>query len=632
MRRAGAGAYANIRKHPSSLILRCTTDTGEVFGPVVIPMRKQDLLERARSGDFFSYSAGVAYKILTDYQVSGLVIDNFKTDLPTRKGLSSSAAICVLTARAFNQLYDLKMTIRGEMEYAYQGEILTPSQCGRMDQGCAYGNRPILMKYDGEFMDVVELSVSPSVALHYVLVDFQGEKSTTLILQGLQAGYPTPETDIEKGVHELLGPLNKRICDQACGMLARGDGPGLGKLMTEAQDHFDRLAQPACPSELTMPLLHKVMHHPPLKPHIWGMKGVGSQGDGTGQLLCKSAADQAEVQRILRDELKMPSITLTLSSGPEVKVALIPAAGFGAANFPATLPIRSELFPLVFGGEVAKPIIFHNVEALVEAGIERVCIIVQEEDRHSFERLFKIPVPKADFARLSREQQEYSKQILKIGEKVEFVVQDKPDGFGYAVHLAKDAIGNEPFLLVLGDHVYSSKSADGKSCSRQMLDAYKQHQRSVIGLKSTAIENVSRFGTCTGVFKRDNPDDDGTGTDNTHHRVLDIKVIAEKPAVQYAKEHLTVPGMPSDQALTMFGQYIVSPKVFGYLGENIAQNVRHGGMIGFTPALERLKEEEGLLGLVVDGQRFDIGTPALYFQTCQAFAASRRPATPALAE
>ena len=86
--------------------------------------------------------------------MAGIEIDNFMTDLPLEKGLSSSAAVCVLVARAFNVLYDLKvwhwwrltarngqLTIRGEMEYAYQGEILTPSKCGRMDQGCAYGPR-----------------------------------------------------------------------------------------------------------------------------------------------------------------------------------------------------------------------------------------------------------------------------------------------------------------------------------------------------------------------------------------------------------------------------------------------------------------------------------------------------------
>lgn len=151
------GLHANIRKHPHSLVISSTLSNGERHGPLEIPMRKQDLLAAARKGDFFSYIAGVAYKILTDYQISGLVIDNFKTTLPECKGLSSSAAVCVLTARAFNVLYDLKMTIRGEMEYAYQGEILTPSQCGRMDQGCAYGSRPIIMTYDGEFLDVEEM-------------------------------------------------------------------------------------------------------------------------------------------------------------------------------------------------------------------------------------------------------------------------------------------------------------------------------------------------------------------------------------------------------------------------------------------------------------------------------------------
>ncbi len=103
-----------------------------------------------RLGATGATSPGVAYQILTHYHVRGLVIDNYKTDLPIKKGLSSSAAICVLTARAFNRVYDLKMTIRGEMELAYQGEITTPSRCGRMDQGCAFGNRPILMTFDGD--------------------------------------------------------------------------------------------------------------------------------------------------------------------------------------------------------------------------------------------------------------------------------------------------------------------------------------------------------------------------------------------------------------------------------------------------------------------------------------------------
>ena len=59
--------------------------------------------------------------MLSEYSVRGLVVENYRTDLPIRKGLSSSAAACVLTARAFNRLYDLKLTVQDEMECAYLG-------------------------------------------------------------------------------------------------------------------------------------------------------------------------------------------------------------------------------------------------------------------------------------------------------------------------------------------------------------------------------------------------------------------------------------------------------------------------------------------------------------------------------
>ena len=147
------GIHAEAAPHPTSLMLTTTTPDGERLGPYEIPMEPKALLEEAGKGGFWSYAAGVAYQVITNYRVRGLTIDNYKMDLPMKKGLSSSAAICVLTARAFNRVYDLKMTVRGEMELAYQGEITTPSRCGRMDQGCAFGNRPVLMIFDGDRLD-----------------------------------------------------------------------------------------------------------------------------------------------------------------------------------------------------------------------------------------------------------------------------------------------------------------------------------------------------------------------------------------------------------------------------------------------------------------------------------------------
>ena len=144
------GIHAEVEPHPNKLILTSTLGDGTRKGPFEVEMEREALLEVAEQGGCFSYAAGVAYQVLTHYRVRGLKIDNFLTDLPIKKYLSSSAAVSVMVARAFNRIYDLKMTIRGEMEYAYMGEITTPFRCGRMDQGCAYGNRPIMMTFDGE--------------------------------------------------------------------------------------------------------------------------------------------------------------------------------------------------------------------------------------------------------------------------------------------------------------------------------------------------------------------------------------------------------------------------------------------------------------------------------------------------
>ena len=86
---------------------------------VELAMDEQELGKLAKAGGFWSYAAGVAYVFCTEFQVKGLEVENFKTTLPLKKGLSSSAAFCVLLARCFNRCYDLKLTKRGEMQTAY---------------------------------------------------------------------------------------------------------------------------------------------------------------------------------------------------------------------------------------------------------------------------------------------------------------------------------------------------------------------------------------------------------------------------------------------------------------------------------------------------------------------------------
>ena len=596
------GIYAEVRPHPHALVLTSTTPNGEKLGPYEIPMKASALLEEAQRGGYWSYIAGVAYQVLTHNQVRGMIVDNYKTDLPIKKGLSSSAAICVLTARAFNRVYDLKLTIRGEMELAYQGEITTPSRCGRMDQGCAFGNRPILMTYDGDRLDVKELQIPED--MYFVIVDLNAQKDTMEILSRLNQCFPFIEGAIEQGVQQLLGPINKRIVRQATEALQASDAERLGKLMCEAQEFFDRYATPACPEELTAPVLHKVLSHEALKPHIWGGKGVGSQGDGTAQFIARSEADQKAVIELLERDFGMSCLTLSLQTTPKVHKALIPAAGFGTRLFPAAKAAKKELFPVVDRDGIAKPAILLIVEEALGAGLEEVIIVVQEHDLDAFQSLFNKQITIENYNKLPRHFQEYARYILEVGQRVKFVIQDMQEGFGHAVYCARDAIGDEPFLLMLGDHLYRSNGE--ASCAQQLIKIYQQHATNVLGLRETPEGQIANYGTVTGVWLEEN-------------QLLNVTEFAEKPTIDYARTNLQVRGMPKDTYLTVFGQYIIQPKLFDLLEEHISNNVRERGEFQLTSALDRLRQEDGFLGLMMDGQRYDLGTPESYLETLRTF-------------
>lgn len=335
------GLYARVRAHPSKIKMTCTDNAGNKMS-TEMPLSRDYLLDVAREGSHWSYVAGVAYKMLVENVVGGIEIDNYMSTLPLKKGLSSSAAVCVLVTRAFNIVYDLKLSTRGEMEYAYQGEILTPSQCGRLDQACAFGNTPILMTYDGEFTTAEKISICTE--LHFVVVDLRATKDTTKILSGLQSAYPNPQNDIHIGLHQCLGPLNEEIVLKAHNLLTtscmkedrRKLISKLGELMIQAQRHFDLYATPLCPMQLEAPVLHRCLQFPALQPFIAGGKGVGAGGDGTAQFLCYDAHCQEQVARIVKEDLQMDPLLLTISPISSVKIAVIPAGGFAASLFPAS--------------------------------------------------------------------------------------------------------------------------------------------------------------------------------------------------------------------------------------------------------------------------------------------------------
>jgi galactokinase len=283
---------------------------GRLLGPVRLPMHGPVLQRAARGGDFFSYAAGVAAEVSERYRTGGVCITATDLDLPIRRGLSSSAAICVLVARAFNEVHGLGLSVREEMELAYRGEIATGSQCGRMDQACAYGKRPVLLHFDGAALDVELLQSGRP--LHLLIADLLYEKDTRRILSDLHAHFLAPQGAGRSALREALGQRNAALIAQARAALEVGDAPQLGALMIEAQALFDRCVAPACPTELGAPRLHAVLAHRAVRDLAWGGKGVGSQGDGAAQFVCRGLEERDELSRRLTVDCGVRCLPLTI--------------------------------------------------------------------------------------------------------------------------------------------------------------------------------------------------------------------------------------------------------------------------------------------------------------------------------
>jgi len=454
------------------------------------------------------------------------------------------------------------------------------------------------MTFDGDRIDVAELTVPKD--LYFVVVDLCAGKDTKEILSKLNHSYPFAESDLSRGVQKYLGPINKEIVHQAADALRKGDAEKVGALMRRAQAEFDRYLQPACPSQLTAPVLHKALSYPPIQPHILGGKGVGSQGDGCAQFIVKDEDAQAKVIEIIERDLRMSCLKLVVQSGRRVRKALIPAAGFGTRLFPASKAIKKELFPVIDREGRAKPAIMAIVEEAIAAGIEEVGIIVQAADRDLFEDFFGTPPNIENYNKLTRENQDYCQYLLDLGRRVTFIVQEVQEGFGHAVYCAKDWLKDEPFLLMLGDHLYASDT--DAPCARQLLDVYDRVRHSVVGLKVTPADEIHNFGCVTGRWE-------APGS------VLTVTEFFEKPTLDYARKHLHVEGMDDDLFLTIFGQYVLTPQVFEHIEEHIRHNVRERGEFQLTSCLDKVRQEHGFSGYVVKGRRFDLGLPEAYRQT-----------------
>jgi UTP-glucose-1-phosphate uridylyltransferase/mevalonate kinase len=593
------GIYADAEKCEHFVMHNESNDLGGIWVDFDCPMQNTELRAVAESDSYFSYAAGVASYVKDHYSVGGVKITIQKMTLPMKKGLSSSAAICVLVARAFNLLYSLNLNTQGEMDIAFKGEQRTRSRCGRLDQACAFGIVPICMHFNSDDISIERLSVKGD--FHWVFADLNVEKNTIKILDDLNKCFPFAETDIEKKVHSALGNLNQGIIKRAVEYLKNGEASKLGALMTEAQNIFDTMVAPVCPAELTAPVLHSFLCDEKIKQLTYGGKGVGSQGDGSIQFLAKDAVSQEALFKYLGEKGLLP-YKLTITPQHQIKKAIIPVAGYGTRLYPATRRIKKEMLPLVDKDGLVKPAILILLEQLSEAGIEEICLVTGgEDDIRAYNEFFSNPIGDEHFSKLSKTMQNYERLIHSIGKKISFRIQSFRLGFGHAVYQCHDFAADDPVLLLLGDTVYTS--TNNLNCTQQLVEVYESLEKPLIAIHKIPLEQTVHYGILSGVWLDD------------CHTKMEITNFVEKPEQSYAEKYLFMPGKNEvKEYYAVFGQYILPPEIFKVLSGFVSDEQNYSAELDMTGALNAFVGK-GLTGVVLDGAMYDIGNPEAYRNT-----------------
>ena len=202
----------------------------------------------------------------------------------------------------------------------------------------------------------------------------------------------------------------------------------------------------------------------------------------------------------------------------------------------------------------------------------------------------------------------YEELIRTIGERISYKVQSTRLGFGHAVSLCGDFCAGEPFLLLLGDTVYTSSKEE--NCTRQLIEIYEALKKPLVAIHKVPVEQTCYYGILSGVWK-----------DNSQTQ-LEITNFIEKPDQFYAEQNLSMSGKNNDKEYyAVFGQYILPPDIFEVLNGIISNEQDQSSEVNMTDAL-RTFVGKGLTGIVLDGAMYDIGNPNAYKETFSLYSES----------
>ncbi len=245
----------------------------------------------------------------------------------------------------------------------------------------------------------------------------------------------------------------------------------------------------------------------------------------------------------------------------DIKKAVITAAG----AHQRTLPLQS----LVDRDGTSKTALQIVVEEVFAAGIEDLCVVVHPGDETA-----------------------YREAAGAHGGRLHFTEQQEPRGYGHAVLCARGFTGEDPFLLLVGDHLYVSREA--KTCAQQLVEVARAEGCSVSAVQATHESKLPYFGAVGGRL------------DGARRGLYRVDSVVEKPTPTEAEQRLLVPGLRAGHYLCFFGMHVLTRGLMGILAERLSGAGAAEG-VSLSAALAVLAGQERYLAVELRGRRFDIG-------------------------
>lgn len=266
----------------------------------------------------------------------------------------------------------------------------------------------------------------------------------------------------------------------------------------------------------------------------------------------------------------------------KVRKAVIPAAGLGTRFLPATKALAKEMLPIV-----DKPTLQFIFEEALKSGIEDILVVTNKAKR-SIEDHFD-----SNFELEYNLKEKGKDDLLKLVDeataiRLHFIRQSYPKGLGDAVLQAKAFVGNEPFVVMLGDDLMDITDPTATPLTKQLIDDYEQTHASTIAVMPVPHEEVSSYGVIA-------PQGEGI------NGLYSVDTFVEKPKPEEA---------PSD--LAIIGRYLLTPEIFNIL-EN--QEPGAGNEVQLTDAIDTLNKTQRVFAREFKGKRYDVGDKFGFMKT-----------------